>query len=102
LLVGEAEPLPKAVHELVADVARQTGETTAVGSAATTPVILLHVVESKHPIRYFAQVGILVPVQASSAGRAILAQFTPQERRALYHARPGSGQTICSSDCEPT
>lgn len=82
--VGDAEPLPEAVHELVAHIARQTGETTAVGSAASTSVILLHVVESKHPIRYFAQVGTLVPMQASSAGRAILAQFTLQERRALY------------------
>lgn len=82
--VGEAEPLPDAVHDLVAEIARQTGETTAVGSAASTSVILLHVVESKHPIRYFAQVGTLVPIQASSAGRAILAQFTTAERRALY------------------
>ena len=82
--IGEAEPLPEAVHEAVAQISRQTGETTAVGSAAGTSVILLHVVESKHPIRYFAQVGTLVPIQASSAGRALLAQFTEQERRALY------------------
>jgi DNA-binding IclR family transcriptional regulator len=82
--VGEAEPLPEEVQHLVAHIARETGETTAIGSAASTSVILLHVIESKRPIRYFAQVGTLVPIQASSAGRAILAQFTPEERRALY------------------
>lgn len=82
--VGEAEPLPDDVLDLVAHVARQTGETTAVGSAAGTSVIFLHVAESDHPIRYSAQVGTLVPIHASSAGRAILAQFPIEERRALY------------------
>ncbi len=82
--VGEAEPLPEAVCDAVADIALQTGETTAVGSVAGTSVIMLYVIESKHPLRYFAQVGTLVPIQASSAGRALLAQYTPQERRALY------------------
>lgn len=82
--ISEAEPLPDFVLELAAEIARATGETTAIGVAAGTSVIFLHVVESHQPIRYFAQVGTQVPIHASSAGRAILAQMQPSERRALY------------------
>ena len=86
--ISEAEPLPDFVLELTAEIARATGETTAVGAAAGTSVIFLHVIESQQPIRYFAQVGTQVPIHASSAGRAILAQMQPAERRALYRRIP--------------
>ena len=42
------------------------------------------VVESRHAVRYITQVGSRVPIQATSVGRALLAQMTADERQALY------------------
>ena len=82
--VAEAEPLPENIIALVADIAGKTGETTALAALAGTSAIFLHVVESTKPVRYFAEVGDRVPVYASSVGRAILSQHSPEERRAIY------------------
>lgn len=82
--VADAEPLPESLHALAVEVARATGETTAVGAAAGTYVSLLDVVESTQAVRFFARIGDRIPIHASSLGRALLAQSTPAERRALY------------------
>jgi IclR family acetate operon transcriptional repressor len=82
--VADAAPLPEAAYALVAEIARETGETTAIAALAGTSAIFLHVEESGHSVRYFAQVGDRVPVHASSVGRAILAQHSPEERQAIY------------------
>jgi len=82
--VADAEPLPEAVHALATEIAERTGETTAIAALAGTFAIFLHVVESTQSVRYFAQVGDRVPVHASSVGRAILAQRSPEERQAIY------------------
>ena len=82
--VADAEPLPEAAHALAAEIADRTGETTAIGALAGTFVIFLDVIESTQSVRYFAQVGDRVPVYASSVGRAILAQLSVDERRAIY------------------
>lgn len=82
--VADAEPLPDTAYALAAEIAEATGETTAIGALAGTNVVFLHVIESMQSVRYFAQVGDRVPVYASSVGRAILAQYSPDERRAIY------------------
>lgn len=82
--ITESDPLPDALRDLADEIAARTGETTAVGSASGLPVIFLYVRESNQPIRYFAEVGTRVPIHASSAGRAILAQMAPREREPLY------------------
>ncbi|MGB3046322.1 MAG: IclR family transcriptional regulator C-terminal domain-containing protein [Xanthobacteraceae bacterium] len=82
--VADAETLPEAAHALAAEIADRTGETTAIGALAGTFVIFLDVIESTQSVRYFAQVGDRVPVYASSVGRAILAQLSHEERRAIY------------------
>lgn len=82
--IGENDPLPTALIELVDEISGRTGETTAVGCASGLSVTFLHVCESRQPIRYFAEVGTRVPIHASSAGRAILAQMKPKEREPLY------------------
>lgn len=82
--VSHAEPLPERFLELAEHLARQTGETTAISAMAGTHAMFIHVAESNQPVRYFAQVGDRVPIQASSAGRALLEQLTPPERQALY------------------
>lgn len=82
--VAEAEPLPAAVHELAAAVARETGETTAIGAPAGIHASLLDVAESTQAVRFFARIGDRIPIHASSLGRALLAQYSPAERQALY------------------
>lgn len=82
--VSDADPLPESVITMVNEIGAETGETTAVGATSGTSAIFVYVCESSQPIRYFAQVGTRAPIHASSAGRAILAQYTPQERDALY------------------
>lgn len=82
--VAAAEPLPAAVHDMADEVAAATGETTAIGAPAGTSASFIYVVESTHSVRYFAQVGDRVPIHASSVGRALLEQYAPRERQALY------------------
>jgi len=83
--ITDAEPLPDSLLRIVANVAAETGETTAIGASAGTNAMLLHVVESTQPIRYFARVGDRVPIHASSVGRALLAQYGQDERYSLYN-----------------
>ena len=82
--VSQAEPLPEAAMLLVAEIAAETGETTAIGAPAGTSAIFFYVVESKAPIRYFARIGHRLPIHASSTGRAILSQYSLSERQSLY------------------
>lgn len=82
--ITDAEPLPAALHALTAAIGAETNETTAIGAPAGAQVVFLDVVESAQPIRYFARIGDRVPIHASSAGRALLAQMSPQERQSLY------------------
>lgn len=82
--IDDKDPLPAALLELVDEISRHTGETTALGCASGLSVIFLYVHESRQPIRYFAEVGTRVPIHASSAGRAILGQMTPKEREQIY------------------
>lgn len=83
-IVADSEPLPESVHRLTAVIAEKTGETTAIAALAGSSALFIDVVESFQPVRYFATVGDRVPVHASSVGRAILAQYSPEERRAIY------------------
>jgi IclR family transcriptional regulator, acetate operon repressor len=82
--VSRADPLPADLRRLVRDVARETGETTAIVAPAGTFAMFVDVEESRQPVRYFAQVGDRVPIHASSAGRALLAQMPLEERQGLY------------------
>lgn len=82
--VARAEPLPAELHRLVQDLAAATGETTALVAPAGVHAMFVDVEESLQPVRYFARVGDRVPIHASSAGRALLAQMSAEERDSLY------------------
>lgn len=82
--VSHAEPVPEQFIQLANDLARETGETAAISTVAGTRAMFVHVAESNQSVRYFAQVGDRVPIQASSAGRALLEQLSVVEREALY------------------
>jgi len=82
--VAHGDPLPAELLRLARDVATESGETTAISAPAGAFAMFVAVEESRQPVRYFAQVGDRVPIHASSAGRALVAQMSPDERQALY------------------
>ena len=83
-IISRADPLPAELHRLVQDVRAATGETTGIAAPAGIHAMFVDVAESLQPVRYFARVGDRVPIHASSAGRALLAQMTADERANLY------------------
>jgi len=83
-LVSEVEPLPAWTHALIAELSAETGETAAIAAPSGTMAVFIDVVESSAPIRYFAQIGHRIPIHATSSGRALLLQYAPEERDALY------------------
>ena len=102
--VARADPLPPEVQRLMQEVAAETGETTAISAPAGIFAMFVAVAESRHAVRYFAQVGDRVPIHASSAGRALLAQMPEEERAALYRKidfTRYSPTTPMSPGCQP-
>lgn len=82
--IADAEPLPEAARQIVAQICRETGETTAIAALSGAYAMFMQVQESAHPVRYHANVGDRVPAHASSVGRALLVQLTPEARQAVY------------------
>jgi DNA-binding IclR family transcriptional regulator len=83
-IISEVEPLPGWTHALIAELSTETGETAALVAPAGTMAVFIDVVESSAPIRYFAQIGHRVPIHATASGRALLLQYSPEERNSLY------------------
>ncbi|NEV02101.1 IclR family transcriptional regulator [Bradyrhizobium uaiense] len=83
-LVSEVEPLPAWTHAVIADLSAETGETAAIAAPSGTMAVFIDVVESDAPIRYFAQIGHRIPIHATATGRALLLQYSPEERDAIY------------------
>jgi IclR family acetate operon transcriptional repressor len=81
--IADAEPLPEAITTLLRDLVDETGETAAIAASAGTAAVFIEVCESPKRIRYFAQVGLLMPIHITSCGRAILSQYTPAKRASL-------------------
>lgn len=82
--VTRAEPLPERFGRLTRDLMEATGETVAISAPAGIFATFVDVAESRQPVRYFADVGDRVPIHATSAGRALLAQMPADERERLY------------------
>ena len=82
--VVRADPLPAELHRLLRQVMQDTGETSAISAPAGIFAMMVDVAESRQPVRYSPAVGDRVPIHASSAGRALLAQMPFDERDSLY------------------
>lgn len=78
----DAQPIPAAVHELLLELASETGETLFLAAAEGTSIVFLDVVESAADIRFIANVGQRLPIHVTAAGRAILSQYDDVERAA--------------------
>lgn len=77
-VISEAMPVPDFVRRSIQQLTEETGETAYLVAPAGLHVVLIYVVESKETIRYSADVGKLLPIHTSAAGRAILSQFPKQ------------------------
>ncbi|MFV8816988.1 IclR family transcriptional regulator [Haliea sp. E17] len=82
-VVADSQPLPPSLHELLEDLAHATGETACLAAAEGSSVVFLDVVESSADIRFIANIGQRLPIHVASAGKAILAQYSPEELRAI-------------------
>ena len=104
--VAEAEPLPPSLHRLLLALAKDTGETVYIAAPAGDRVVFLDVVESDSVIRYFAEIGKRLPIHATATGRAILAQYSPAERRSVLgkikfeRYQPNTPMTIDAVEAE--
>lgn len=82
--VAHSDPLPADLQRLLSQLVQATGETVAISAPAGASAMFMEVAESRQPVRYIARVGDQVPIHASSAGRALLAQMSLEERQILY------------------
>lgn len=81
--LSDSQPLPPSLHELLLGLGAETGETLFLAAPEGTSVVFLDVVESSADIRFIASIGQRLPIHVTAAGRAILAQYSPEERAAL-------------------
>lgn len=79
-----ADPLPVEFEEVVRGLRDASAETVAIAVPAGTAALYRYVAEANASIRYAAVVGRRHPIQATSSGRALLAQYEPRERAVLY------------------
>ncbi len=82
--VARADPLPEKFARVARELMEATGETVAIAAPAGIFATFIDVAESRQSVRYFAKVGDRVPIHATSAGRALLAQMPTEERHRLY------------------
>src|SRR5690606_31700831 len=76
-------PISDRLRACVANIAARTDETAALCALSGPQTVLVDVVESSSPIRYFAHIGQRVPTEATSAGRALLSILSRKERSAI-------------------
>jgi IclR family transcriptional regulator, acetate operon repressor len=82
--ISDVEPLPAWTHALISDLSKETGETSSIVAPSGTMAVFIDVVESVAAIRYFATIGHRVPIHATASGRALLLQYSREERDSLY------------------
>jgi DNA-binding IclR family transcriptional regulator len=83
--ISESQPLPASVHELLIELAHETGESLFLAAPEGSSVVFLDLVESNADIRFIAKVGQRLPIHLTAAGKAILAQYSPSERAATLN-----------------
>jgi IclR family acetate operon transcriptional repressor len=83
-MVSEVEPLPPWTHALISELSAATGETASIVAPSGVMAVFIDVVESQAAIRYFATIGRRIPIHASAGGRALLLQYSKEERDSLY------------------
>lgn len=77
-----------------------TGETVHLGRMQAAEIVYMAKRESVHPLRMFSAVGRRLPAHATALGKALLAQRTDDEVRAILPAvlMPLTPHTICDAE----
>ena len=71
-------------HPVLAAIAGECGETTAVAVLSKSHVIELDAVQSENPVQVRPRVGVHLPVHCTAAGKALIATMTDRARDALF------------------
>ena len=77
------DSIPESVLQTLREIADLTGETSAIAVPAGPNAVYLEVIESPKAVRYSAQVGKIIPLHATTTGRALLSQYSPRDRATL-------------------
>ncbi len=81
--IEQAQPVPRDVHELLEQLAEETGETAVLAAASGSHAVFVDTVESASSVRYTAPVGKRVPLHLTATGRALLSQMDEKSRHAV-------------------
>lgn len=84
--IMDGDPVLKMVHDHMADLRTETGETVLLAARDGNAVIYLDTLESTKGVRYSARAGERRPVYAISSGKAILATLPDNDLRAELEA----------------
>ncbi len=76
----EAEPVPEALHRIITELGRETGETIWISAPSGLYAVFLEVVESSAAVRYAAQLGNRVPIHVTASGQTLLSQMSERDR----------------------
>ena len=81
--VADHDPVLERASPPLEELCAASGETVVLGKRSGDRVAYLNVLESRHSIRYSAQVGERKPLHSSAGGKALLGALPPAERDAL-------------------
>lgn len=77
--IAAANPVPDAATALMEEMAQISGETVWIAAPNGLQAVILNVIQSKHPVRYAAEVGKQVPIHQTASGQAIMCQMAPAQ-----------------------
>ena len=78
--------IAKIAHPIMAQLARELGETISLAVLDTSKAVVVDQVPGMHPLRAVATVGNSLPLHCTASGKAFLAAL-PEERLRKYRAR---------------
>ncbi len=79
-LIDAADPLLRIAHPVLERLRDETGESALIAQHAEHNIMILDIVESTQAVRYSTRPGTLRYLHSSSAGKALLAGMTREER----------------------
>lgn len=81
--IESADPVPLRLHDMLREVADETGETAVLAAISGAHALYVDFVESPHAVRYTVQPGKMVPLHVTATGRALLSHMAADERAAF-------------------
>ena len=79
--IERAAPVPTELVAFIDTLSEKTHETTVLAAISGNQVVFIYTKESPQAVRYAAAVGKMVPLCITATGRALLSQFSSDERQ---------------------